>query len=220
MSHANFSVMAVLFFAPQLVQSADEPTFKTVIRPDSIRFAQVFSVDKKVGAMVFDNFVAATEIGRGSLPSVQTKTLTYALEPVSDKGVEVVQQIRGFVNSQGSGSASLVIHSGGETTLVDLAKAIAASKAGGKANQNTLHEAARKKGTDDGFTVDGRPKTSDEFFVEVRRSVATGKALQTTVSLLVDRLPGDDGSGAVLYIDSIDFEVVPAKVKVPVKDGK
>ena len=69
-------------------------------------------------------------------------------------------------------------------------------------------------GAEDGFTVDGRPKTSDDFFVEVRRSVATGKALQTTVSLLVDRLPGDDGSGAVLYVDSIDFEVVPVKVAV------
>lgn len=190
----------------------DAPTFKTVIIPDSIRFVQAFSVDKQVGAMIFDNFVTGTETGRGGLPSVETKKFTYVLCPVSTKEVSVVQQIRGYVSTQGSGSVALVIHAGGETMLVDLTKAIAAAGKGEKPSSET-HKKAQLLFKDSGLTVSARPKESNDFFIEFQRKVPAGVPLQTTVGVLVDRLPGDDGSGATLHVDSIDFQVTAAKGK-------
>jgi len=49
-----------------IAHSQEGPKFKPVILPDAIHYVQNFSEDKLVGAMVFDNFVITTEIGRGS----------------------------------------------------------------------------------------------------------------------------------------------------------
>lgn len=45
----------------------------------------------------------------------------------------------------------------------------------------------------------------------MKTTVAAMKLLQTTIGVLVDRLPGDDGSAATVYIDAVDFEVFEAK---------
>ena len=212
MSRFNLLTILALLLVSQSLRAAD-PAFKTVIHPDAIRFVQVFSDDKKACTMMFDNFVTGTEVGKGSLPSVQTKSFTYVTHPESDKDVEITQHIRGFVSTQGSGSASLVIHAAGSTTLVDLSKAIAAAKSGDKPAHEALRKSAKQKATDGGLTVGGRPAKSDEFIVQVKRTLGPGKPMQTTIGILVDRLPGDDGSGATLHIDTIDFEVFPAKAK-------
>ncbi|HND54587.1 MAG TPA: hypothetical protein PLV92_19380, partial [Pirellulaceae bacterium] len=104
------------------------PKFKTVVLPDAIRFVQAFSEDRQAGTLIFDNFVAGTAAGRGSLPGAELKKFTYVLQPDADKTARVRQVIRGYVSTVGSGSAALVVHSGGTTTLVDLAKAIKAAK--------------------------------------------------------------------------------------------
>jgi hypothetical protein len=56
---------------------------------------------------------------------------------------------------------------------------------------------------------------SEDYVVEIRSRVPAGQPLQTTVLLLVDRLPGDDGSGALLTVDAIDFEVFPVAPAKP-----
>ena len=73
-------------------QAEDGPKFKHVIPTDSVQFVRVFSADSRVGAMLFDNLIIDTEIGRGTLPSVRTKQFSYVLQPVSDKEVCVVQR--------------------------------------------------------------------------------------------------------------------------------
>ena len=59
-----------------------------------------------------------------------------------------------------------------------------------------------------------RPKERfDDFYVRIHRTVPAGTKLQSTIHLLVDRLDGNDDSGAMLVIDSIDFGVTSAKKK-------
>ena len=212
MLRIGFSVVLFMMTLVTRLSAEDAPTFKTVIIPDSIRFVQAFSQDKQVGTMIFDNFGVGTEIGRGRLPSVETIKFTYVLTPVSKSEVSVTQQIRGFVSTQGSGSASLVIHSAGETTLVDLSKAIAAAGRGEKSLTQT-HKEAKILFDDSGLTVSGRPTESKDFLVEFHRKVGAGIPLQTTVGVLVDRLPGDDGSSAMMQVDSVDFHVTAVKAK-------
>ena len=202
--------MAMCMLVAGLSGAEGPPKFKTEILTDAVRFVQGFSEDKQACTMIFDNFIIATEIGKGSSPSVVDKSFTYVTQPESDKEVQVVQHVRGFVSTQGNASASLVIHAGGKTTVVDLSKAIKAAKTPDKPAHESLREKVKKSATDAGFTVDGRPEKSDNFFVEIKSRVPAGKPLQTTCQLLVDRLPGEDGSGSVLQIDTIDFEVFPA----------
>lgn len=59
----------------------------------------------------------------------------------------------------------------------------------------------------------GKPQGSDTFFHRIETTVAPGKPLQITLILLVERLPGEDGSGALLMMDSIDCEIHDAPKK-------
>lgn len=135
---------ALVVLATRLAIAEDAPKFKTVILPDAIRFVQAFSEDKQAGTMIFDNFVVGTEIGRGTLPSVATKKLTYVLHPESAKEVCVTQDIRGFVSTQASGSATLIVHAGGKTTVVDLKKATSDAKATSRKAKSELRQLAQK----------------------------------------------------------------------------
>ena len=191
-------------------RAEDGPVFKHVIPTDAPQFARAFSADSRVGAMIFDNLFIDTEIGRGTLPSVRTKQFSYVLQPKSDKEVSVVQNIRGFVSTQGSGNAVLLINANGKPSTVDWKKAIQDAKVPPSPRFKELEKTARKEASELGFT-DDRPAKFDDFFVEIKSPVPIGKPLQTTLVLLVDRLTGDDGSGAMIVIDSIDFEVLPEK---------
>lgn len=194
-------------FCVSVARAEDGPTFEHVIPTDSVQFVKVFSTDSQTGAMLFDNLLIDTEIGRATVPSVGTKKFVYVLQPKHDKEVSVTQMIRGFVSTQGSGSAALIVHAGGITTTVDLSKAIEAAKNGGKRVNEELWKQAQTLAKEQGFTDDPRPDKSDDFLVEIKSHVPAGQPLQTTILLLVDRLPGEDGSGALLVIDSIDFVV-------------
>jgi hypothetical protein len=199
------SLLAIAIVAS--IAHCGEPVFKHVIPTDSINFARVFSEDSRAATLMFDNFVVATEIGQASLPSVSTKKFSYVLQIDNDKETCVVQHIRGFVSTQGSGSAALMIQSAGKTITVELDKAIEAAKKGAKKRDGERLRKLQKVAADEGFTADERPVRSDDFFVEVKSTVPAGKPLQTTCLLLVDRLTGDDGSGALLTIGTIDFEI-------------
>lgn len=194
-----------------VVANAQEtPTFKKVTPTDAVHFVSLFSDDSRVGSMLFDNFIVDTEIGRGTLPSVHTKQFSYVLQPDSKDEVTVVQFVRGFVSTQVSGNASLMIHSGGRAVLVDWKKAIAAAKGPVDRKFTELKKTVRDK--DLRATIEpSKTEKFDDFLVELKRQVPLGKPLQTTFVLLVDRLTGDDGSGAMIAIDSIDFEVMPKK---------
>jgi len=163
-------------------RAEDAPTLKRGISSDAVQFETAYSPDSQAVTMTFSNLLIHTETGRGTLPIDRTKKFIYVLEPESSKEVYITQDFRGFVSTSGSGSASLVIHSGGTTTVVDLQKAI--EEADG--NYNTR--------------------------IETR--VPAGHPLQTTVFLLVDRLPGDDDSSGHLTVDSIDAVVNPLPAEI------
>jgi len=164
------------------VPAEDAPTLKRVIETDAVQFATAFSPDSQAVTMIFSNLEIATdESGRGTLPNVQTKKFIYVLQPESSKEVYITQDFRGFVSTSGSGSASLVIHSGGTTTVVDLKKAI--------------------------------EEAEGSYNTRIETRVPAGRPLQTTVFLLVDRLPGDDDSSGHLTVDSIDAVVNPLPTK-------
>lgn len=203
-------VFAIALFCRPSVAD-DAPKFKNVILPDAVHYAQLFSADSRVGTMIFDNFVVATESGKASLPSVATKKFTYVLFPDSTTDVCVRTLIRGFVSTNGSGSASLLIHAGGKSHLIDLPKAIAEAKAGTQTPKGEHHQRALKAARDQGMKVGRAPQQlGDDFLHVLCIRVPVGKPLQVTCNLLVDRLTGDDNSGALLTIDSIDFEATPA----------
>ena len=194
--------------------TAADPTLKKVIPTDAVVFARAFSEDSKVCTLIFDNLLIDTDIGKGGLPSVETKNFTYVFTPESDGEVCVVQIIRGFVSTQNTGSAALQIHSNGQTTAVDFDKAIATAKKGLTIRDPDLLKKAKGMAADQGFK--GKPKRDkfDDFQIKFERHVAKGVPLQTTLSLLVDRLPAEDGnSGAALYVDTIDVEVLPVVKK-------
>ena len=188
----------------------EEPTFKKVIPTDAVRIASVFSGDSRVGSMLFDNFIVDTETGRGTLPSVHTKQFSYVLQPESKDDVNVVQIVRRFVSNQVSGNATLMIHSGGRAVLVDWKEAIAAAKGSVDPKFTEIKKTVRDKDMKATIASSDAAKF-DDFLVELKRQVPLGKPLQTTFVLVVDRLTGDDGSGAMIAIDSIDFETMPKK---------
>jgi len=193
-----------------IAHSQEGPKFKPVTLPDAIHYVQNFSEDKLVGAMVFDNFVITTEIGRGSLPSVVSKKLTYALQTESTKQASVKTIIRGFVATNGTGSATLLVHAGGKSTLIDLDKATTEAKATPRDVNSKEWKGALKRAQEEGLTVGDRPDRSSDFLAVIDTPVPAGQPLQTTVFLLVDRLVGND-SDAFLSIDSIEFVISPAE---------
>lgn len=191
---------------------AAEPTFKPIITPDSVRFASIFSEDKHVGAMIFDNLLIDTPVGRPTLPCADTKTFSHVLTIESEEDCEVEFQVRGYVSTTGTASAALLIQSGGFSKLVDLEQAI--KEANGTSMKRDPQEEAQIEAAAKANQIDLTPPgRSDDFMVCISRRVpkGTGK-LQTTLVLLVDRLDDEgDVSGALLAIDSIDFEIRPIK---------
>jgi hypothetical protein len=133
------------------------PTLEGVIPTDSVQFVRVFSDDSRSGQFLFSNLLIDTPIGRGTLPIVETKKFVYVLQPKHDQDVRVVQFFHGFVNTQGSASAALIIHTGGKTTTVNLQKAIESAKQDGKKSDEQLSQKAQALAKEQGITV--RAKT-------------------------------------------------------------
>jgi hypothetical protein len=206
-------VYLLLLATSEVTPAEDAPKLKHTIPTDAVQFVTAFSPDSQAVTMIFSNLLIDTEIGRGTLPSVQTNKFTYVLQPESSKEVYVTQDIRGFVSISGSGSASLVIHSGGKTTVVDLKKAIEEARGGAKKATSETHGKALNAAREKGFTSGEAPEEGHNFFTRIETSVPAGRPLQTTVFLLVDRLTGDDGSEGLLTVDAIDAEVHPLPAK-------
>lgn len=195
-------------------QAADN-TFKftTTVPTDEIQFARSFSEDKHAATLIFENLVAETDIGRGKLPDVVTRRFTFALPIESQQEVCVTQDIRGFINTVGSGSTALLVQSGGVTTLIDLKKAVKEAEGKAAKTETATHKLAAKAAKDQGFSGKKAPTGSHDFYHRVEARVPAGKPLQVTLVLLTERLPGDDGSGALMIIDSLDFEIHPIPAK-------
>lgn len=203
----------MLLVAAQGARAQNAPKFKTVIMPDAVRFVDVFSEDKQVCSMLFDNLILGTGAGIAALPNAEIKKFTYAVRPETEGEACVVQHIRGYVSTQGKASAMMVVHAGGKTTLIDFAKAIQADKENTiSADRKQLREKAKTLAKSQGLTVDGRPKKSDNFFVEIKTHVSPGEQLQTSLVLLVDRPPTAE-SGAAIHVDSVDFGIYPVVKK-------
>lgn len=187
--------------------------FKNVIQTDAVRFVSADSADGRVSTILFDNFDAATDTGRPSEPEIRIRQFTWVREFESTGDVCVEQDIRGFVDRSGSASASVIVHAGGKTTVVDLKKAIQAAKENEIDAECPVRKQAAEEADEKGFDeVEGE---FDDFLVTISTRVPHGQKLQTTVLLLVDRVTSDDndGSGAHLVIDSIDSEVSAAPAK-------
>ena len=112
-----------------LADEADKPKLGKVFYPDAIRFVSNTSDDREAATIMFDNFVLATSNGKGELLESRTKSFSVANKIEGKDAVSVALDIRGFVSVQEGGSAVIIVQAGGETTLVDLSKAIEAAKA-------------------------------------------------------------------------------------------
>ncbi len=183
---------------------AEAPKFGKTYPSDAIRFVTATSEDRAVTTMLFDNFVLATETGRGQIVEAKTRTFTFGNVIEAKSDVSVNLDFRGFVSTVASGSAALIVMAGGETTAVDLQKAIQADKAVDEADP--VRKSASEKATTAGFTVSAQPRGSDDYYARIPVKVAEGQPLQVTVVLIVDRQPTAD-SQALITIDSIDLGV-------------
>lgn len=190
--------------SPLTADDTEAPKFGKTYPSDAIRFVTATSEDRAVTTMLFDNFVLATETGRGQVVEAKTRTLTFGNVIEAKSDVSVNLDLRGFVSTVANGSAALIVMAGGETTAVDLQKAIESKKAIEEADP--VRKSAAERATAAGFTVSAQPKGSDDFYARVPVRVAEGQPLQVTVVLIVDRQPTAD-SQALITIDSIDLAV-------------
>ncbi|MDQ3829808.1 MAG: hypothetical protein M3361_11000, partial [Candidatus Tectomicrobia bacterium] len=92
-------VYLLLLVTAGATPAEDAPKLKHAIPTDAVQFVTAFSPDSQAVTMIFSNLLIGTEIGRGTLPSVQTNKFTYVLQPESSKEVYVTQDIRGFAST-------------------------------------------------------------------------------------------------------------------------
>jgi len=204
------ALMSFVWFSSS-VFAADPapPSFERVIYPDAVRFVSVDSPDGQARSILFDNFLIASDSTRPEKPDVRMKTFTYHMSLKAEKDACVHQDIRGYLFRSGTASGTVIVHSGGETTVVDLEAAMA------EANKNVInrddptHKQAEAAAKEAGFEDDPQNVRSSDFYVRISRLVPKGRALQTTVILLIDRVEGPEIPQAYLAVDSIDSVVLP-----------
>lgn len=210
-------LLAALLTIPASGQLAAEdasegPKFKRGVPTDAIRFVAADSEDGRASTMIFDNFQVATDASRTVAPDISTRTFTFVrkIDSTSDSCVEL--DFRGFVSRSGVASASMIVHTGGKTTVVDLKKAIQTAKENTIDLSCPVRKKAQEAADESGF--DDAEGEADDFAVFIAARVPKGQTLQTTVILLVERTKeGDEESGATLVVDSIDCEVEAAPGK-------
>jgi hypothetical protein len=204
--HKRLVFLFVLFLIPVLAQGQEDVKFKPVVLPDAIRFVTAFSQDSQAATMIFDNFTVSTRADKGELPDTTIKSFTFCLQPEIAKKAVVEYTVRGYSSTQGTASATAIIHAAGKTTVVKLGSEAKKNKTS-KKEDGALNEQARKLAKDQGFALDEPPSTSDDYQATFNTDAMPGKPLQITIILLVDRLPGDESGGALLTVDTIDFEI-------------
>lgn len=208
-SHIPLVLFLCLLAPTTLAGEADAPTFGKAVYPDSIRFVTATSEDGEVMTMLFDNFVVSTRPGKGQHLGAETKSFSVANDLKAREGVTATLDVRGFVAVEEGGSAALLIHAGGETTIVDLSKAIEAAASKPRESEDALYAQAVENAGTAGLTVNARPKKSEDFLARASATFAPGEALQVTVLLLAERL-SDADSSALITVDSIDISLKSA----------
>lgn len=212
-------VMFSLLTASGVADEAKKPKFGKACFPDAIRFVSATSEDREVTTLMFDNFVLATASGKGEMVSAETKTFSVTSQLESDGAVTATLDIRGFVSVSEGGSAALVVHAGGETTVVDLKKAIAASVTKMRKPEEPLYLQAKETAEAAGYKVSGQPKGSENYMARISGTFAKDQPLQATVILLVDRLTAASSS-AMITVDTIDIGVKAAPAGKATKDSE
>ena len=212
-------VMFSLLTASGVADEAKKPKFGKACFPDAIRFVSATSEDREVTTLMFDNFVLATASGKGEMVSAETKTFSVTSQLESDGAVTATLDIRGFVSVSEGGSAALVVHAGGETTVVDLKKAIAASVTKMRKPEEPLYLQAKETAEAAGYKVSGQPKGSENYMARISGTFAKDQPLQATVILLVDRLTAASSS-AMITVDTIDIGVKAAPADKATKDSE
>lgn len=198
-----------VFSAIGMADEADKPKLGKAFYPDAVRFVTSVSEDREAATMIFDNFSLATASGKASLVTAQTKSFSIS-NPLESKGdVVATLDVRGFLDVQDGGSAAVIVHAGGETTVVDLKKAVAAETAKPRKTEDVLYSAAKENADAAGFRETTRSSGGENYLARVNVDLAKGQALQATVLLLVDRVPAT-GSGALITVDSLDIAVKAA----------
>lgn len=203
----RLSLGVLLILSQAIACPAEDPAFDHRIPTDAVRFVTAFSPDSQAITFIFDNLSVETEVGQGGLPSVSEKKFAYVLSVDAENDAAVTQDFRGYVSTAVSGSACLVVHASGQSTTVDLNEAIAAAKRQSGSKPSETSKQARLLAEKQGFNLQSPADTSEEFFFSITSQVAKGAPLQTTLVLIADRLPGDDGSSGLLVIDTIDCAV-------------
>ncbi len=219
-SFATLPILAAsLMVASVLAEDADQPKLGKVFETDSIRFVTATSDDRMVSSMLFDNFAIASSDGKGGLLESRTKSFSLANKIEAKDSISVFLDIRGYVSAANGGKATLIIQIGDETTLVDLKKSIAAAASKPRNLEDPLYVAVQQSAKAAGFSTGGGPKGSEDYMVRVPAKLQKGQPLQSTVLLLVDRLP-NAGSSAIITVDSIDVSVkaAPAEKQKPDPD--
>ena len=212
-------VMIALLTASGVADEAKNPKFGKAFFPDAIRFVSATSEDREVTTLMFDNFVLATASGKGEMVSAETKTFSVTSQLESYGAVTATLDIRGFVSVSEGGSAALVVHAGGETTVVDLKKAIAASVTKMRKPEEPLYLQAKETAEAAGYKVSGQPKGSENYMARISGTFAKDQPLQATVILLVDRLTAASSS-AMITVDTIDIGVKAAPADKATKDSE
>jgi hypothetical protein len=212
-------VMFSLLTASGVADEAKKPKFGKACFPDAIRFVSATSEDREVTTLMFDNFVLATASGKGEMVSAETKTFSVTSQLESDGAVTATLDIRGFVSVSEGGSAALVVHAGGETTVVDLKKAIAASVTKMRKPEEPLYLQAKETAEAAGYKVSGQPRGSENYMARISGTFAKDQPLQATVILLVDRLTAASSS-AMITVDTIDIGVKAAPADKATKDSE
>jgi hypothetical protein len=199
----------VWFSCSLLAADPVPPSFEKVIYPDAVRFVSDDSPDGQARTILFDNFLIASDSTSPEKPDVRMKTFTYLTSLKADQDACVHQHIQGYLFRRDTASATVIVHSGGETTVVDLKQAMADANKNVIDRDNPTRKEAEAAAQEAGF--DNKPENEDSssFLVTISRVVPKGRALQTTIILLIDRVEGPADPGAYVAIDAIDSEVLP-----------
>jgi len=198
-----------LFSATGMADEASRPKLGEVFYPDAVRFVTSVSEDREVATMMFDNFSLATASGKAPLVTAQTKPFSISNSLESKGDAVATLDVRGFVDVQDGGSAALIIHAGGETTVVDLKKAVTAETTKPRKTEDALYTAAKENAETAGFRNTIKSAGGANFYARVSVDIAKGQAMQATMLLLVDRVPAT-GSSAMITVDSLDIAVKAA----------
>lgn len=132
-----------------------------------------------------------------------------------EKTVHVTQDIRGFASTQGKALVALVIQAAGTTTVVDLSTARDNAKSRAAAPRSAAATAAHNQATEKAKALPPKepypPGGSDFDFVKrVEADIAAGTDYQITFVLVAERQNADEGTQALLTIDSLDVAFAAA----------